>query len=462
MIEIWRGLRVTVMGLGVFGGGLGVTRWLLRQGAQVTVTDLKTEAQLGPSVAALASQPVRWRLGRHEAEDFTDADVVVASPAVPRSSPFLRAAEEAGRVITSEMNLFFERCPSRILGITGSNGKTTTTSLTYEILMTAGRRAWLGGNIGLSLLDALEEISPADWTVLELSSFQLEDLGRFGLGPDLAVVTNLTPNHLDRHGDMASYTAAKMNILRHLRPGGHAVLNRADPAVWAWAGRVTGSLWAFCLNPSEQIPGAFSRDGWLVAFQPSGKESALLAWPEFRLPGSHNRANAQAAAAAALAVGVPESSIAPALRAFRGVPHRLELVAEIGGVRFFNDSKATTPESAIVALNSFSERVILLAGGYDKKLPLASLGQAIAERAKRVVLMGESARALERTIREHSRGGERPDIHHVVGLEEAVTLARGTACAGDVVLLSPGFASYGMFNNYVERGDQFRRLVLGQ
>lgn len=458
MIENWQGLKVTVMGLGMFGGGLGVAQWLLRQGARVTITDLKSEDHLGPSLAALRDAPVFWRLGRHESQDFTRADVVVVNPAVPKRSPYLRSAIEAGRAITSEMNLFFERCPSRILGITGSNGKTTTTCLAYEMLKRGEQRAWLGGNLGISLLDSLGEMRPEDWVVLELSSFQLEDLGRLELGPDVAVVTNLTPNHLDRHEDMKHYEDAKKNIVRYLKPGGTAVLNRRDPGVWSWARQIHGTVWGFLLNDGDDIPGSFCRDGLLMA-RVDGRETAILPISELLLPGEHNRANAQAATAAALAAGGHGAALSDALRAFRGVAHRLELVAEREGVRYFNDSKATTPEAAIVALKSFEQPVILLAGGYDKKLPLEVLGREIAARVKLAILMGASAKSLRRAILKGGDAGHSPEIQCVECLEDGVTLAQGKARPGDVVLLSPGFASYGMFNNYVERGNLFRTLV---
>jgi len=459
MITDWQDLKVTVMGLGLFGGGLGATKWLLRQGARVTVTDLKTEEELRPSVKQLADAPIRWRLGGHEFEDFTDADVVVVSPAVPKSSPYLNAAEGSGRAITSEMNLFFERCRGRVIGVTGSNGKTTTAHLTHDILADSGARVRLGGNLGRSLLDALDAILPGGWVVLELSSFQLEDLGREGLGPEIAVVTNLSPNHLDRHGDMESYIRAKKNIVRFLRPGGAAVLNRADPAVWAWREDVTGAtVWAFDCERDEDAPGTLVREGWLEV-RSAGQNKRVLPTADCALQGPHNVANAMAATAAASAAGARPEAAANALRKFQALPHRMEFVAEVVGVRYYNDSKATTPVSAIAALKSFPEPVILLAGGYDKKVSLEELAKTIAERSKLVVLVGAVAEQLRSALKELPGSTGSPGVELAANLDDAFALAKGRASSGDVVLLSPGCASYGMFNNYEERGDRFRALV---
>jgi len=450
------------MGLGLFGGGLGATEWLLKQGARVTVTDLKTENELRPSVEKLHGAAIRWRLGGHWFEDFRDADVVVVSPAVPKTSPYLKAAEEAGRVVTSEMNLFFERCRGRMVGVTGSNGKTTTAHLTYEILRRGDVPAWLGGNLGRSLLDSLEKIAPNDWVVLELSSFQLEDLARQGLGPNIAIVTNLSPNHLDRHGNMEGYIQAKKNIVRHLRPGGAAVLNQADPVVWDWRKDAGESrVWGFGAEPANGTPGTFLDSGWLTVWD--GQQAIrVLPAAEFGLPGPHNQANALAAMAGAWAAGASaRGAAAAALRQFRSLPHRMEFVTERAGVRYYNDSKATTPVAAIAALNSFPEPVILLAGGYDKKIPLDTFAQAIVERSKLVVLMGDVAKHLRETIGRLATRPDSPQVLMAGGFTEAVDLARNAARSGDVVLLSPACASYGMFNNYEERGDRFKALVNG-
>lgn len=455
MIEDWHDLRVTVMGLGVFGGGLGAAKWLLRQGARVTITDLKTEDKLHASVSALEGEPIRWRLGRHEWSDFTDADAVVVNPAVPKSSPYLRTAADAGCHLTSEMNLFIERCPSRIAAVTGSNGKSTTTQMVYEILRRKGR-AWLGGNLGISLLNSLDNLSPDDWTVLELSSFQLEDLPRIRRGPDLAVVTHLTPNHLDRHGTMEEYTKAKMNIVRRMNRHGIAILNRSDPVTWEWRKKAKGTVWGFQLVPGEEFTGTFCEDD-LLMFQQDGVQTPIMSLSDIPLPGEHNIDNALVAIGAGLAAGASREQVVEALSEFSGLPHRLELVTESEGVRYYNDSKATTPDAAIVALQSFEDKVILLAGGYDKQLPIEAFGKTIADRVKLAILMGDSAPAVRRSIRMSNR--DAVDIQMVSDLRAGVAVAKSAAAEGDVVLLSPGFASYKMFNNYVERGELFRELV---
>ena len=458
MIQDWRGKRVTVMGLGFFEGGIGAARWLAEHGADVLVTDLKSEEELRPSIERLEGLPLRWRLGGHHLDDFTGAEVVVVSPAVPKSSPYLAAAEKAGRVITSEMILFFEHCRSRILAVTGSNGKSTTAQLVHDCLKAQWPRTRLGGNIGRSLLAELADMRSDDWVVLELSSFQLEDLGRESLGPDLAVVTNLSPNHLDRHGNMEHYAEAKRNIVRHLRSGGVAVLNQDDAAVWGWRNGIGHEVCGFGSRQMEGSTRAYLSDGWLNTWEDE-RPAQILRVGDFPLPGEHNRSNALAAAAAARVVGVPVDTITAVFRSFRGLPHRMELVGERNGARYYNDSKATTPEAAFAALSSFPQRVILLAGGYDKKLDVGHLGEAIAGRAKLAILMGQSAGLLEEAIREAQVDGGPVHIRRAASLEEAVELAALEAEEGDVVLLSPGFASYGMFNNYEERGERFRACV---
>ena len=459
MIHEWNGINVTVMGLGLFGGGVGATRWLLKQGARVTVTDLKSSAELGPSVRELEGEDICWRLGEHRLEDFTEADAVVVSPAVPKSSGFLRAAYDAGRTVTSEMNLFLQRCPASVTGITGSNGKTTTTSLTYAALEQTKPGTLMGGNVGRSLLSHLDSITEKDWVVLELSSFQLEDMARERLGVDIAVVTNLTPNHLDRHGSFEAYTAAKQNIIRFLKPGGRAVLNADDRSVSSWGKNIPNDAFYFSLQPSH-TNGAFIRDGCLT-IQTGGDVMQLLAIEELPLKGPHNVSNALAAAMAAHLAGADANSICRGFHTVTQLEHRMELVKEEHGIRFYNDSKATTPEAAMASLNSFDSPVILLAGGYDKQLPLDSFAREISKRASQVILMGQSANTVKNAVvgnlaREHTLR-----VRTVDSLETGVDLARRSAREGDVVLLSPGFASYGMFNNYEERGRRFRELVLG-
>ena len=445
-----RDRRVTVMGLGLFGGGVGVTRFLARQGARVTVTDLRAPAELADSVAQLAGLDVRCVLGEHRPEDFTHADLVVVNPAVPKSSPFLALAREHHVPLCAEMNLFFERCPARTIGVTGSNGKSTTTAMLGEILRHTPSRVWVGGNIGRCLIEQVAQIQPGDWVVLELSSFQLEDLGAQGLSPHVALVTNISPNHLDRHGTMAAYVEAKQQIVRHQRTDDRVVLNLDDDHVRVWDAHTDADPWWFS-HTAHGRHGTFEQDAQLVV-RDRGGVRRLDVLSRLLVPGRHNRTNALAAAAAAASVGVADRAIAEGLASFTGLPHRLEAVAQRAGVRFYNDSIATTPASVMVALQAFAEPVILIAGGYDKKVDLSELARHIAEQTKAVVLIGQTGPALAEWI---GQAPAPPLVRSAATMDEAVGLAADLAEPGDVVLLSPGCASYDMFRNFEDRAARF-------
>ena len=425
------GKRVTVVGLGRFGGGVGVTRWLCEQGAIVTVSDQADESALADSVAALAGCDVSLHLGAHHDADFVDTDLLVVNPAVPKDSPLIRAAEAAGVPRTSEINLFLQRCPARVVGITGSVGKSTTAVMTGEIL--SGRiTTHVGGNIGGSLLGGLTEIQPDHVVVMELSSFQLEDLPLLGVSPQVAVVTNLQPNHLDRHGSFDAYAAAKKNIFAFQGGQDVLVLNRADAVLAGWAGDAPGKV-----------------DWFDSADEPF----------ELAVPGSHNQANAQAAWAVARQFGIDRADAAVALKAFHGLPHRLELVAERDGVRYVNDSKCTTPAGAMVALEAFDpRRCIIIVGGSDKGASFDELTGALVAGAKGVVAMGETGPAIIESLKQR-REGKPPATRSAADLASAVEAARQLAESGDVVLLSPACASYDQFANYEQRGEAFVRLV---
>ena len=426
------GKRVTVVGLGRFGGGIGVTRWLCGQGAVVTVSDKAPADDLAESVAQLSRLDVALHLGGHEEPDFLNADLLVVNPAVPKDIPPLAAAQQAGVPWTTEINLFLERCPAPTVGITGSVGKSTTTAMIGAILATT-RTTHVGGNIGRSLLDELPDIAADHVVVLELSSFQLEDLPLVGISPRVAVVTNLAPNHLDRHGTMDAYAAAKKNLFAFQGPDDVLVLNVNDSAVTGWAAQAPGRVDWF----DEDDENPF----------------------ELALPGRHNQANAQAAWAAARQFGVDRESAAGALRAFAGLPHRLEFVVERNGVRYYNDSKCTTPGGAVVALNAFPARTVaVILGGYDKGVSFEKLGVVAASRAKAVVTLGATADAIAAAVRKYRSGGI-PIIERADTLPEAVCLCEQIAAPGDVVLLSPACASYDMFTNYEHRGEQFCELV---
>ncbi|MBS3734507.1 MAG: UDP-N-acetylmuramoyl-L-alanine--D-glutamate ligase [Phycisphaerae bacterium] len=427
------GRRVTVVGLGRFGGGVGAVRWLCSHGAHVTVSDRAAREALGPSLDQIADLDVTLHLGGHDEADFLNADLLVVNPAIRPEMPLLAAARSAGVPQTTEMNLFLARCPATVVGVTGTVGKSTTTAMIGAVL-SPGRTTHVGGNIGHSLLCESDRMSAGDVAVVELSSFQLERVEQIGVGPHVAVVTNFAPNHLDRHETLAAYAEAKKAIYRYQASEDVLVLNAACDATRAWA---------------DEAPG---RVAW---FDPAGEAF------ELSVPGAHNQANAQAAWTAVQQLGVSREQAAAALRSFVGLPHRLEFVAERDGVRYYNDSKCTTPDGTRVALAAFApRRAVVLVGGYDKGVSFDALGEALVARAKAVVALGATREAIIAAVGAHA-GGDRPGVVSADTFDEAVAAAKRLAGPGEVVLLSPACASYDMFTNYEERGDRFRSLVRG-
>jgi len=436
------GAPVVVMGLGRFGGGIGVARWLVAQGAKVTVTDLAPADALANSVRQLADLSVRLRLGGHELADLDDCRLLVVSPAVPKErSAFVQEAISRGIKITSEMNLFVQRCPARqIVGITGSAGKSTTTAMIGAILQAAaqtrrGPRVWVGGNIGRSLLSDLDAMRPGDVVVLELSSFQLEDLGAIAWSPPISVITNLQPNHLDRHGTLDAYADAKLNIVR---------FQSSDGTVFVHANETDLAKRVADAGAADRL----RRYVFDKAFMGS-----------LQVPGRHNQDNAAAAIAVAQGLGVSDELIRNGLASFTGLPHRLEFVAKRSGVRYYNDSKSTTPTSAMLAVEAFDAPVIVLLGGRDKGMSFDGLTKMLAQRAKGVVCFGEVGEKLFADVRQHLGDGAATRVERVSSFEEAVAQANQLSDPGDVVVLSPACTSYDMFANYEQRGETFCELV---
>ena len=449
------GKRAVVMGLGLFSGGVEAARWLCARGARVVVTDMKDAAALAPSVKALEGRPVEWRRGGHDPADFDGADLVVASPAVPREHPLLARAAAAGAVLETEATLFLRSCPARVSMITGSNGKSTTAALAASMIAAAGRTVHLGGNIGRALLNAAASMAPSDEVVFEISSFQLEWTGPAGLAPAIGLVTNVTPNHLDRHGTFEAYLEAKAAVLPPAGEGRAAVLAADDPGALSLAGRVRCRLVLTAVDGDPPGECGAWREGRLAA-RLGGVETAVLRREDVPLRGEFNLRNAASAAAVALLAGVPPEAVREGCRSFRGLPHRLEDCGEAGGVLCVNDSKATTPEAALRGLGAFGGRpVVMIAGGFDKKVDLAPFAAGMARRCAGVVLVGATADLLEGMLRRE--GLDR--IARAASMEEAVERGLALAPAGGALLLSPGHASYGMFTNYEERGDRFREAV---
>lgn len=422
--------RVTIMGLGHFGGGVSVTRWLVRHGAAVTITDLAGHHRLAEAMAALTDTPMEAvHLGGHREKDFLDADLVVVNPAVRPGNHFLRVAQSAGVPLTTEIELFLENCPATVIGVTGANGKSTTAAMIAAILEADGRRVWLGGNLGGSLLDELEHMGVADWVIVELSSFQLDRLAAQTPRPHVAVVTNCTPNHLDWHGDLGRYVAAKQQLL---------VGQTADDVV------VLGESLAEDLSWQQAVRG---QRAMLIA------EGEI---PPLAVPGKHNRRNAVYAATAARAVGCDAMAICSGLSSFTGLPGRLQTMATIADRTFLNDTTATTPESTMAALESLDRPMWLLAGGSDKGIDLAPLVSVAITRAQGAAFFGATASTLNRLAK-----GMAPEFPCVETstMSYALDWCWSRSRSGDCIVLSPGCASHDQYQNFQQRGAQFCELV---
>jgi UDP-N-acetylmuramoylalanine--D-glutamate ligase len=447
---VHEGERATIVGLGREGTALA--RFLVRQGAEVTVTDVKKEEQLRDQMGDLAGLPIRYYLGGHP-EEVLQADVVFVSPGVPQEIPLLAEARRRGITLSSETRLFFSLCPAPIIGITGSSGKTTTTSLVGEIMKADGRRTFLGGNIGSPLIDMVDQIGPQDAVVMELSSFQLQVLDQ---SPHVAAVLNLSPNHLDRHESMDDYVAAKSNIVRFQTEQDYLILN-ADQKLTRELSQTCRGQTVLFSRQTRVDRGAFLEDGQVTVHW-EGEEHRICEVSEIGLLGLHNVENVLAACAIASAAGASVRAMRSAVVSFQGVEHRLELVEEVAGVRYYDDSIATSPQRTIAALDSFKDPIVLLAGGREKHLPLDTLAERILQTVKALVLFGEAAPLLEQAVAEKEHG-EPLLLFRASDLAEAVQTAARIAQPGDVVLLSPACTSFDAYRDFAERGDHFKSLV---
>lgn len=442
------GARVLVLGLGRFSGGVETARFLRAQGADVLVSDQDTRERLAAPAAEVEALGARLAFGPQTEALLTGRDLVVANPAVPFEHPVLRAARERGVPVTTEINLFLERVRARVLGVTGTKGKSTTSALLARMLAGTGRRVHLGGNVGRALVAQVDAIGADDLVVLELSSFQLWWFQQAPRAVSVALITNLFPDHLDRHLTMEAYAAAKRLLFEGQGPSDAAVLPADDPTValhgFLSAGR--GRRVTFGEG------GTYRLEGTRLA-GPGAPDDADLS--TMRLWGAHNRRNALAAAAAALQVpGVTWAHVLAGAREQTPLPHRLAPVGEVGGVLYVDDSNATTPQSAIEALAAVPRPAVVLAGGKPKGVDVTPLVEALARRARAVVTLGTSGPALEAALRGRVRvepGG--PD------LASAVRTAAALARPGDVVLLSPGFSSLDQHVSFAERGDRFAEAV---
>lgn len=441
-----RNKRVLVVGLA--RTGLATALFCAARGARVTATDTRTESETGAAAAGLREAGVALELGGHRQELVQGADLIIPSPGVPADAALLQFARSRGVTIWSEIELASRFLKGRLIGITGSNGKTTTTSLIGHILKTAGFPTILAGNIGTPLISCVEKTNEKTITVVELSSFQLELIEKFR--PNLSVFLNLTPDHLDRHHTLASYGAAKARIFENQTEADSAVLNADDPGTTPYAPAKPQVFW---FSRKQRVAeGAFVKENGIL-FRREGIEETVLELADIPLPGAHNVENALAAVAATRLAGAEPGAIAKGVRSFAGVEHRLEFVAEIGGVRFYNDSKATNVDATLKALDAFPGRVLIILGGKDKGSDYTVLETPLREKAILALLIGAAASKIEKQI------AGSVAIEQAGTIERAVETAAHAARPGDVVLLAPACASFDQFQNYEHRGRVFKELV---
>ncbi len=433
--SIFSGKKITVMGLGLLGRGLNDTLFLLKCGGRVTVTDLKSREQLAASLEKLEDLPVEIRVGGHDPADFINCDMILRNADVPKSSPFLNLAKEKGIPVEMDESLFCKNFKGLVIGITGTRGKTTTTELIYRILSHAKRNVFLAGNImGLATLPLLEQAGDDDIVVLELSSWQLQGFHDAKISPRASVFTNIYPDHLNRYADMEEYIWDKKAIYRYQKDGDFCLFNGDQVATKILANEAPAGkdLFSFVDSPSDLA---------------------------LRIPGEHNVSNVAAAWRLSTRLGIPDDIVRRAVESFEGVEHRIETVGAKNGVTFINDSTSTTPIAGIMALNAVqARRIFLLAGGADKKLDLKTFAQAAALKAHKIALLdGTATSRLQSDLLSFGAGSK------IIGvfddLRKAVLTVFGQASSGDAILLSPGCASFGMFNNEFHRGDCFKDIV---
>lgn len=458
----WTGLKVLI--IGAARQGLSLARFLAARGARVTLNDQRTAEQLGSAMESLRYSPVTWSLGGHSLDLLDQADLVCVSGGVPLALRIIVEAQNRGLPLTNDSQIFMDEVQAPIIGITGSAGKTTTTTLVGRMAQDFAdrtrRKAWIGGNIGLPLVEYVDQIRPDDLVIVEFSSFQLELMIT---SPHIGAVLNITPNHLDRHGTLQAYTAAKARILQFQTAEDTAVLSREDPGAWELSALAPGRLVTFGFNhPSPSQRGTYvlggSRGNRLHYFD-GQSDLELMSRELINLRGEHNLLNVLAACAIASAAGFPVDSIQAGVRGFHGVEHRLEYVRTWKGASWYNGSISTAPERTIADINVFDEPLVLLLGGRDKNLPWEKLVELIHRRVDHVIIFGEAREKILKAIGPLRPGSRLQTISHWPGMQAAVQAAAEVAEPGDVVLFSPGGTSYDEFKDFEERGERFREWV---
>lgn len=452
--------------LGAGRQGIALARYLAARGARVTLNDHRGARDLTEAREALSGVPVEWVLGSHPLNLLDELDILAISGGVPLTLPLVREAQKRAIPLTNDSQIFMDAVPCPVIGITGSAGKTTTTTLVGRMARAAFGEAkvWVGGNIGNPLISDLDEMRPNDLAVIELSSFQLELMTS---APPIAAVLNITPNHLDRHGTMEAYTAAKARIVEYQKEGDVVVLGLDDDGAWALAGHAPGRVFSFgvrqppSLRTGDHPQAGTYLNGETLTLWDGEAYRPLFSRKKILLRGEHNLLNVLAACAIAHAAGISPEAMGAGVEGFTGVAHRLEFVRTWKKAAWYNDSIATAPERAMAAIQSFQEPLVLLAGGRDKDLPWEEFAELVQERARHVVLFGEAADLVGRALAVAAEKGRGQTIPHTRcdGLEEAVRAAAQVVAPGDVVLLSPGGTSFDEFRDFAERGEWFRKWV---
>lgn len=446
----FKGKTILVLGAGI--SGISVAKILRGYGANVTLSDAKSAEKISHDLSGLTASGVTLSLGRPQDESLLQGvDYLVLSPGISIYNPLVEAAASNGILVMSEIEVAYRLCKAPIVAITGTNGKTTTTTLIGEILKATGQEVVVGGNIGQALSKEVQDVTAEGVVVAEISSFQLE--GIIDFRPRVAAILNLTPDHIDRHRTLDTYREMKERIFANQRPEDHVILNYDDPSVRAMAGRAPSQV-VFFSRMKELEQGIFVKDG-VITIRWQNKRVDVVPVADLKIPGSHNVENALAACGVAYFAGAGPEAMARVLKSFTGVEHRIEAVETINGVTYYNDSKATNPESSIKALEAFPGHIILIAGGRDKNTDLTEFMQLAKERVDHLILLGEAAERFGQAAAQYGVS----QIHQVKNYEEAVKLAHSLAREPQIVLLSPACASYDMFNNYEERGRAFKDLV---
>lgn len=453
--------KITVFGLGLHGGGIGTVRFLHGAGAKITVTDMKSKEELAPSLEKLKDlKDIHYVLGQHRPEDFSQADMVVKTPPAPWTNKYVRMALENKVPVEIDSSLFFKLCRNPIIGVTGTRGKTTTASLIFEILKKAGKNPIKAGIGQVPVLNKLSELKKDSIVVFELSSWRLSALGRNKLSPHIAVVTNIFQDHLNYYKSMEEYAADKKNIFLHQKPTDFCVLNVDNEHVKKMEAEVKAETIKFSYAKIANGKAVYLHEA-AIYLNNGIDEKKVADAEEIKIRGAHNLGNVMAAVAATYAAGVDLKNIRAAVLEFGGLAHRLEFVREIKGVKYYNDTAATSPDGAVAGIKSFKSPLILIAGGNDKNLDFTELGKIIAEQVKGLILLkGSATEKLTEQIKKHLTDTQKQKGFTIVdSMPKAVELAFRSAEAGDTVLLSPGAASFGLFLNEFDRGDKFKAAV---